>query len=67
MLRSASGLKPDKWNQHGRQSSQNIESRVGDVQSTGIPAHEDQGEGMHGNEIDDEHVTAPSANHPKVK
>lgn len=67
MLATPDGQETDKGNLHARQCSQSVPSGVADVQPRAETSHADQNEGMQRQQVGDEDVSTPSANHVSVE
>lgn len=59
-------METDKSDLHSKDGTNNVERRVSNVELVAVAASEQEGQGVQGDQVDDEHVTTPSADHVEV-
>jgi hypothetical protein len=59
VLGCLNGLKPDKGNLHGEYGSDNIDGRVGDINSVGEPPADHQYKDVQRDQVDEKHIATP--------
>lgn len=67
MLAGPDGQESNERNLHASQRSKSVPSRVADVESRAEAAHADQDKGVKRQQVGDEDVSAPSADHVSVE
>lgn len=67
MLATPDGQEADEGDLHAGQGSQSVPSCVADVQPGAETAHADQHESMQGQQVGDEDVSTPRADHVSVE
>ena len=67
MVAASNGQEAYEWDLHAGQSPQGIPCRLAHVEPGTEPSHADQDKSMQGQQIGDEHVSAPGADHVSVE
>lgn len=66
MFRGAYGLEPNEGNLHRANKAQDVEGGVGRVEAVREASHQQEGEHVEWDEVDDVHVAAPRTHHVEV-
>lgn len=66
MLRSSDGLEADEGNLHTQQKAQNVKRGVTREEPIAKSVHDQKGENVEGNQVDDEDVSSPGTDHVEV-
>jgi hypothetical protein len=67
VLATPDGQETNEWNLHAGQRSEGVPSRVADVQPGAESTHADQDEGVQRQQVCDEDVSTPCADHVSVE
>lgn len=67
MLATPNGQETHKRNLHASEGAQRIPRRVANIQPGAIPAHADEHKRMQRQQIGNEHITTPRANHVPIE